>query len=60
MAKHFTITITDDALTFTRNAPQIAADATFMVYPQFTPVQARAFTNNCDDDKFCDLRLYSA
>ena len=35
-------------------------DATFMVYPQFTPVQARAFTNNCDDDKFCDLRLYSA
>jgi hypothetical protein len=28
MAKHFTITITDDALTFTRNAPQIAADAT--------------------------------
>jgi len=28
MAKHFTITITDDALTFTRNAPQIAAEAT--------------------------------
>src|SRR5215472_1176131 len=27
MAKHFTITITDDALTFTRNAPQIAAEA---------------------------------
>ena len=25
-------------------------DATFMVYPQFTPVQARAFTNNCDGD----------
>ena len=27
MAKHFTITITDDGLTFTRNAPQIAAEA---------------------------------
>ena len=27
MAKYFTITITDDALTFTRNAPQIAAEA---------------------------------
>jgi len=27
MAKHFTVTITDDALTFTRNAEQIAAEA---------------------------------